>query len=59
MQGMVAGKRSRGKPRQRREKDMYGTMAAEWQKAVINFAETYEQRRRQEVCSEKKNPSLE
>ena len=49
MQGMVAGERSRGKPRQRWEKYItctFGTMAAaEWRRTDIDFAETSGQRR--------------
>ena len=50
MQGMVAGKRSRGKPRQRWEKDItytFGTMTAASRVAEdsINFVETSGQRR--------------
>ena len=50
MQGMIAGKRSQGKPIQRWEKDItdtFGTMAAlhqtEWRRAGMNFAETSRQ----------------
>ena len=54
MQGMVAGKTSRGKPRRRWEKyitdNMFGTnlgwqQHAEWRRTGIHFAETCGQRR--------------
>ena len=51
MQGMVAGKRSRGKPRQIREKDITyirlvrWQQQAEWRRIGIKFAETSGQRR--------------
>ena len=49
MQGMVSRKRSRGKPRQRWEKDIIRLVLwqqqAEWRRTGINFAETSAQRR--------------
>ena len=63
MQGMVAGKRSRGKPRQRWEKDItdtFGTMTAASRVAEDSFAVASGQRRPDEdmLREEKKSKQM-